>query len=231
MVLGEIGQPGDRPVAADINDFFQNYSFASATYVEDILPNPNNDVSTNTNDEEEMEADVELESVGAPKAATITLVEPPAGELFTTGSNEIANNFPTAASVSTSYGRCEQYLAANEQQAVQQAVQQGNTEGQTWFALTGDDGSDDCTTLANPPIASIHFPASIPEVTAVGGTTPMSPFDPTGDVTAYTSEEVWNTCGQVSGPGLFAGAGGGGPSALFSKLFVAADLEPCGWRA
>ena len=207
VVLGAAGQAGDTPVASDITDFFHNYSQATARYVEDAMPNPNSDTFQQQGLSKELEMDVELQSVGAPKAATITLVEPPASEIFTTGANQVAQ-MANVAAVSTSIGSCE--LAAGqsgEAQALQQAVQQGNAAGQTWFAATGDNGTDDCM----QGTATVDFPADVPEIVAVGGSEQDNPFDQNGNVSTYTQEVAWNQAN------LGGGAGGGGVSAIFAK--------------
>jgi subtilase family serine protease len=102
--------------------------------------------------------------------------------------------------ISTSWGTCEldsdSSLISSEDTLVEQAA----TQGQTFLAAAGDDGSTDCngdgsTNAAN---LSVDDPGSQPGVVSVGGTTISS-----------GGESVWNDS-TTSPP---AGAGGGGISA------------------
>ena len=166
----------------------------------DALPNPQQDVDPGGGNEE-FEPDVELQSVGAPGADSITLVLSPASEVFITGANEIVSHLSSATAVSVSLGICEQYEDPNEATAFENYLIQGTVEGQTWSAATGDSGSDDCGDGMTP---SVDFPASLPEMVAMGGTTIPSPaFDANAAITAYQTEVVWNE------PRYSAGAGGG----------------------
>src|ERR1700735_718166 len=79
----------------------------------------------------------------------------------------IDNNL--APVVSTSYGGCEQETGASELADFQSWAQQGNAEGITWFNAAGDDGAADCYDQQNPGLA-VDAPASVPEVTGIGGT-------------------------------------------------------------
>ncbi len=75
--------------------------------------------------------------------------------------------------ISTSYGYCEPLLPSGFPATVQGWVKQANIQGQTVMAATGDAGAADCDATgaasAKGGIA-VDVPASIPEVTGMGGT-------------------------------------------------------------
>jgi len=102
-----------------------------------------------------------------------------------------------------------------------------NAEGMTWLSSSGDSGPANCdshTSTAAVNGLAANFPASIPEVTAVGGTefdellTPSVSYWSTvnsatlSSVKSYIPEMVWNESGST---GLWSS--GGGPSAIFAK--------------
>ena len=109
--------------------------------------------------------------------------------------------------VSSSFGECElDFTAAanggedftyiiKQQHAI---FQQGNAQGMTFFASTGDNGAPECTSIAfdnNPSdgtsfVLGVSTPASDPNVTAVGGTNLQSVASPTADDVAYLSENA-----------------------------------------
>ena len=106
-----------------------------------------------------------------------------------------------------------------------QMAQQANSEGITWLNAAGDNGAADCEDV-NALIAqdglAVDAPASVPEVTAMGGTE----FDEAGgsfwsgtntangaSALSYIPEMVWNDTSL--GGGL--AAGGGGASIFFPK--------------
>ncbi|HET9554846.1 MAG TPA: protease pro-enzyme activation domain-containing protein, partial [Anaeromyxobacteraceae bacterium] len=129
--------------------------------------------------------------------------------------------------VSTSYGFCEPQLGAANAQLLRQLAQQANAQGQTISAAAGDTGAADCeargATTATHGLA-VDLPASIPEVTGVGGTelagdvaspaTYWAAVSGAGGTSAlaYVPERVWND----TAAGAIA-AGGGGASAFFAK--------------
>jgi Pro-kumamolisin, activation domain/Divergent InlB B-repeat domain len=130
--------------------------------------------------------------------------------------------------ISISYGLCEQDMGRAETLTLQQWARQANAQGQTISAAAGDAGAADCQGDASASSATglaVDVPASIPEVTGVGGTefvgdlvAPGSYWSATNDAsggsaTAYIPEAVWN---DTALDGALA-AGGGGASGIFSK--------------
>ncbi|HYM07382.1 MAG TPA: S53 family peptidase [Terriglobales bacterium] len=129
---------------------------------------------TGFSDGDEVEANLDLEwsNAVAPKA-TILYVYAGANSttknVFDAMAFAIDNNL--APVISTSYGNCEANLTGFVQ-TLQQEAQQANAQGQTITAASGDSGAGDCeaqnaTTATHGP--AVDAPASIPEVTGIGG--------------------------------------------------------------
>jgi subtilase family serine protease len=130
---------------------------------------------------DETEADLDLEwSEGVAKNATIVYVFVGLGVGGTSCTNRTKNVFDAlqdaiannrAPVISISYGNCEANVGSFVQTARQWA-QQANSQGQTISGPSGDNGAADCesgtATVATHGLA-VDIPASIPEVTGVGG--------------------------------------------------------------
>jgi uncharacterized protein (TIGR03437 family) len=164
----------------------------------------------NTGDLEEADLDIEWAGAVAPGA---TIYYYYSTSLTTAITSAINANLVHILSVSFAGAEMD-----NPTLALQPVLQQANAQGITLFAATGDYGA------ANfPDVASFaHFgpavgwPASYPEVTAVGGTefnegsTPGAYWQSSNDgsnfssATSYIPEIAW-------------AYGGGGPSAIFTK--------------
>jgi uncharacterized protein (TIGR03437 family) len=140
------------------------------------------------------------------------------------GAAQFAVDFNLAPVMSLSFGSCEAYNQASLRTVAQQAVAQGIT----WLASSGDTGGAECDRFAAIPQAakglSVIFPASIPEITAVGGTqlddTTAQYWAPTNtssgaSALGYIPEAVWNDTPFIGG----FSAGGGGASILFPKPY------------
>ena len=111
---------------------------------------------------------------------------------------------------SQSFATTEQAFKGNsDQQMLQrfdQTYRQAAAQGVSVFAASGDGGVANSDKQGNVfPFPTVGFPASDPNVTAVGGT---QIDQPTPVITSYSAEEVWND-------GF--GAGGGGYSVVFTR--------------
>jgi uncharacterized protein (TIGR03437 family) len=130
----------------------------------------------------------------------------------------------TAPVLSLSFGSCEAFNQASFRAVAQQA----SAQGITWLVASGDTGASECDRFAAIPQASkgfsVAFPASIPEITAVGGTQ----LDDTtakywatkntangASALGYIPETVWNDTEFLDG----FSAAGGGASILFPKPY------------
>jgi subtilase family serine protease len=210
-----------------------------------------------TGDETEADLDVEWPE-GIAKNATIKYVY--AGLGGGSCSHRSANVFDAlqyaisnvaASVISISYGNCEANLTTSFVLTMQQWAQQANALGKTISGPSGDDGAADCDFSGTTPVTSathglaVDVPASIPEVTGVGGTVftgdatqcpgsppscpgGVSPADPpywngssstTSGASAltYIPEAAWNdTTASIAAGGGFS-ATGGGASSIFGK--------------
>jgi uncharacterized protein (TIGR03437 family) len=122
--------------------------------------------------------------------------------------------------ISTSYGLCEVEMGS-ERFTLQTWAQQANSQGITWFAASGDAGGADCNDSQHSGLA-VDAPASIPEVTGVGGTEfaeGSGKYWNTANSAAgasalsYIPEVVWNDSDPINGPS----ASGGGSSGYFLR--------------
>jgi subtilase family serine protease len=101
--------------------------------------------------------------------------------------------------VSASFGGCEAIFKAQDPAyltSVFTVMKEAAAQGQTVFASSGDSGSSSCYPFNSSGTPDDNFPASSPDVVAVGGTTIL----PSG------GETTWNESSDQ------AGAGGGGVS-------------------
>jgi len=121
-----------------------------------------------------------------------------------------------------SYGLCEPGARGSVVQEYQQAAQQASAEGITWVAASGDSGAAGCDRDVSVAVhgISVVLPASLPEVTGVGGTEfsegggtywggPSYPF-----ALFYIPEVAWNDANAASDS---LSASGGGMSTYFPR--------------
>ncbi|HEX3741660.1 MAG TPA: S53 family peptidase [Terriglobales bacterium] len=197
---------------------------------------------TCTGDATEADLDVEW-SEGVAKNATIKYIYAGIGS-GTTCNNRTSNAFDalqyaithnSAPIISISYGNCEANLGTSFVLTMQQWAQEANAQGQTISGPAGDSGAADCDTGSSATQGlGVDVPASIPEVTGVGGaqftgdaaatvtngcaaaTTfwlgTCNSTSSTGTAVSYIPETTWN---DNSTTGL--SAGGGGASTVFAK--------------
>ncbi len=203
---------------------------------------------------DEVEADLDVEWSGAvAKGAAILYVY--------TGSNSSQNVFNAleyaidnnlAPVISTSYGNCEANLGSFTA-TLRADVQQANSQGQTVTAASGDAGAADCelqTAKSATHGLAVDSPASVPEVTALGGseftgdaTSTVSGGDASADppfwggttggndnissALIYIPEMGWNdTAASIATSTGSLSATGGGVSAVFSKPAWQTALTP-----
>jgi uncharacterized protein (TIGR03437 family) len=124
--------------------------------------------------------------------------------------------------ISVSYGLCEPESSSASLRAFQTWAQQANAEGISWVNSAGDSGGADCADgKSNPGGLAVDTPASVPEITGIGGTTLVedsgtywnaSNGTTLASVLSYIPETVWNDSTTNS-----PGAGGGGASIFFQK--------------
>lgn len=166
----------------------------------------------------EADLDLELSGAAAPNASVLFVYS---NDVMTAVQYAIDQNL--APVVSVSYGSCEPETPTSDALMFQQWAQQGNAQGITWFAASGDSGGADCIYQGSDTDgeASVDTPGSVPEVTDVGGTEfneaggqfwSSTNNANSGSALSYIPEMVWNE----STPGN-PGASGGGASVIFAK--------------
>jgi uncharacterized protein (TIGR03437 family) len=173
-----------------------------------------------TSDQAESDLDLEMTNAIAPNAEI----------LFVYASNvQNAANYAVDAAVapvvSYSYAACELGQASSAVAATQTVAQQGSAQGVTWLASSGDVGAAACDSgvaVASKGL-SVMLPASVPEVTGVGGTTLAETATGTFwasvnggygySALSYIPETGWNDTSKVG----HLAASGGGMSIFFPK--------------
>jgi uncharacterized protein (TIGR03437 family) len=185
-----------------------------------ILVPGETDPGTSKGDLGEADLDLELSGAIAPDA-TILFVN--SNDVTTSLQYAIDQNL--APVISMSYGFCEAQTPTADAQTQETSALQANAQGITWLAASGDNGAADCSTGPNSrwnSIPSTDLPASLPEVTGVGGTTFNEGtgmyWTATNDgnqasATGYIPETAWNDSASVGSPA----ASGGGASGIFPK--------------
>ena len=132
--------------------------------------------------------------------------------------------------ISMSYGECEESDTKSNAASMRSWAQQAIAQGITWVAASGDSGAAACYQSSGGPFGpasssmalATDLPASVPEVTAVGGTTFSegngSYWSSTNSSTrasanSYIPEVTWNDSAANGSPA----SSGGGASQFFSK--------------
>jgi len=168
------------------------------------------------------EADLDIEWSGA-VARNATVIYVYSDDVWTSALYAVDQNLAPVLTIS--YGECEQGNVAGLP-GYRATAQQANAEGITWFAAAGDSGAADCedvgASIAQDGLA-VDVPASIPEITSMGGTEFLDqsggPYWSSTNTANYASalsyipEAAWNDS-AVYGELL---ATGGGASAYFPQ--------------
>lgn len=177
-----------------------------------------------------VEADIDLEWSGAvARNATIIFVkcDPNSGGVFTSAQYAIDNDL--APVISMSYGGCESLNGQGNAVGLQNLVRKGNSEGITFLASSGDSGAAACdasTVTAAAQGLAVNIPASVPEVTAVGGTEfnegsgtywGTSNGSNGGSAVSYIPELGWDDNSTGTGFDPHLASTGGGVSIYFPK--------------
>jgi len=161
------------------------------------------------------EADLDIEWSGSvARNSTIIYVN----SLTESNSKLYAIDQNLAPVLSQSYGNCEQVVSLTDAAVARSLAQQANAEGITVLTASGDSGAAACDKAFNSPEATggfaVSFPASIPEITAVGGTQftdgggnywNNTNSATGGSALSYIPEASWNE----SGASGLASSGGG----------------------
>jgi subtilase family serine protease len=182
----------------------------------------------------EVDADIETQLAVAPDVANLMVYNAPNDESGQTELDEYARiaSDDSAASVSSSWGVCENDISSGYAQMENLIFEQMALQGQSMFGAAGDDGSYDCLDADGTSILNTDDPPSQPWVTAVGGTSLESfnpgenahPAYPAGTETVWNPRNLCNASASEHGlPGFTycntLGAGGGGNSQYWGRPF------------
>jgi uncharacterized protein (TIGR03437 family) len=205
----------------DLSDIqnFRNAFGLPANLPRTLLVPGTHDPGISSGDREESDLDLEWSGAVA-RNASITFVY--SENVMDAVNYAIDQNL--AKVISVSYGQCEPLTGSAQTLTFQSWAQQANAQGITWFNATGDAGAADCYTGDNTvsvqeqEIASVDTPASVPEVTGVGGTQFVDSSgtywdSSSGAALSYIPETTWNTTAADGEPS----ASGGGLSIYFQK--------------
>jgi kumamolisin len=203
---------------ADVSAFWTQYGIDDAGAVQRLYINdPVNQGLPAPGESQETTFDVEQATSNAP-GGNVLVVEAsdPLNSTFDDVYEAVVMQ-PHVDVVSTSWGQCEAASDSDEVMGDNDLFEQGAAEGQTMFAASGDNGSQDCGTN-DPPFGlpgepnpiTVDFPGSSPYVAAGGGTTLT--LNPHG---AIKSETAWS-------------GSGGGISAFFALPFYQVPVPTLG---
>jgi uncharacterized protein (TIGR03437 family) len=166
-----------------------------------------------------LEADADLEWAGA-VAPSATILYAYATDVIVASQKVIDQSL--AQILVFTYGICEPNISQSDANFVQDLAQQANAQGITWIAASGDAGAAACDQGFYPATQglAVSFPASLPEVTAVGGTEFNEQASSwagnslnLSSVAGYLPEVAWNDTSAAFG----LRASGGGASVLYAK--------------
>jgi uncharacterized protein (TIGR03437 family) len=206
-----------RIALTDLDQFRAKFNMPAGDPDTLLVPNTR-DPGTKSGDLGEADLDLEWAGAVAPDAHLVYVYS---SDVMTAAQYIIDQNLAPVLSVS--YGLCETLTARSDASAMQSWARQANAQGITWVNAAGDSGGADCYDGASSSGAglSVDIPASIPEVTGIGGTTlnegsgqywASSNGINGGSALSYIPETTWNDSAPQD-----PAAGGGGASVMFAK--------------
>jgi uncharacterized protein (TIGR03437 family) len=212
--LAIVGQTAINP--ADITNFRTKFGLPAINLTQRLCCGQSPGITSDL-----PEADLDIEWAGT-VARNAQIVYVYSGNVMYSIINAVDN--AVAPVVSMSYGLCEP-MDLVDLPSYQALARQANAQGMTWVAASGDTGAADCEITYTDPAQTglaVDEPASIPEVTAVGGTmfnegsgAYWSATNGTygGSALRYIPEMTWNETQAAYG----LAAGGGGGSVFFPQ--------------
>jgi hypothetical protein len=213
---------GQTPIAVDDYRAYREMFGLDANDFQIVAVPESGDGSNTAADLEEATLDVEAMGAVARNASIIYVW----GTTAIDAAQYVVDN-KLAQVMSLSYAGCEDGSAAYYETIALQA----NAEGITWISAAGDSGAAGCDEMLAPAASNglaVMSPASVPEVTAVGGTAISdgsssqywSSTNDTqgGSALSYIPETGWSDLNMVLG-------GGGGASQMFAKPGYQSDFD------
>jgi hypothetical protein len=218
-------------------DAFRAAANLPATQLQQVLVPKTGAATVCSGDVGESDLDVEWSGAIAKNATVVFVyVGVTAGHTCTNATSSIWDSLQYAVAndlapvITTSYGACESANGAAFASTVRGWAKQANAQGQTLVAASGDSGAADCeaqTSSSATTGLAVDMPASIPEVTGMGGTelndpTPATDWGATNDAgggsaLGYIPEIAWNDSAASAPAGAGLAASGGGMSDLYGK--------------
>jgi uncharacterized protein (TIGR03437 family) len=198
--------------SSDITNFWNTFGLTSVKLVQ-TLATPRDNPGIVQGDVDESSLDTEWAGAVA-RDATIEFIYS-GQDVGVWNSAMYAVDNAVAPVISMSYGECEMFDLIDVP-SYRQTVQQANAEGITWVAAAGDAGAAACdagSVVAEGGLA-VNEPASIPEVTSMGGTSVSNAgsywtsgnTSTDGSAKGYMPEIAWN---ESAPNGSILGTGGG----------------------
>lgn len=228
-----VGQSAINPT--DIDAFRSAAGLGAKHLVQTLVPNTGSSQVV-ANDVDESSLDIEWSGAVA-REATVNFVYSGSNQnnsVFDAVQYTVDNNL--APVISISYGICESQTTSSDRTSMVTLVNQANAQGQTLIAASGDAGAADCDSGSSISAASnglqVDIPASLPQVTGIGGTTFTgdgssganaywrydSSVDIVNSALKYIPETAWNDSPPpATTPGQGLAASGGGRSTYFTK--------------
>jgi subtilase family serine protease len=186
----------------------------------------------------EVDADIEMTLAVAPDVKHLIVYNAPNDYTGQTSLDEYVKiaNQDAAATISSSWGNCENDITAGYAQAENTVFEQMALQGQSVFSSSGDTGAFGCIRGDGTTITNAGDPGTQPWVTGVGGTSFEADnpgTNPNPGTPAKNTETVWNVDNLCSDQAAAAdndnqggffwcaetGAGSGGSSQYWGRPF------------
>jgi subtilase family serine protease len=211
VLQSDINRSFNSTVSAGADKSIQNYSGNTSLPVPAVTIHPvlggSGAFNPNTDDASEASLDTQMSLGTAPGAQEIVYDMPDLSDASIVAAYSQVNEENIVDVVSSSFGECElDFIAASNGgtdftgilQVYHSLFAQGNAQGITFVASSGDNGAVPCTSSAfdNNPTNGTNFvlgvenPASDPAVTAVGGTNLSTIATPTVNDATYAAENA-----------------------------------------
>ena len=207
----------------DISEFNSIFGGHNTNLITTLVPGTGAAVN-DTNDETESDLDLEYSGSMAKDATVLFFYAGASGDAFDAIAYAVDQN--AAPVISISYGACEPNFGSSNATTLELILDQGNAQGQTLIAASGDAGATGCDadefSAANQGLA-VQAPSDSPDVTGIGGlefnesngtywnTSNDAGY---GSALGYIPEMVWNDS-AITLPALEGVSGGGGGSSIF----------------
>jgi subtilase family serine protease len=193
--------------ASDVNNYSANTNLPVPTIIIDPVLGGSGAFNANADAASEASLDTQMSLGTAPGAREIVYDMPDLSDASIAAAYTQVDEENRVDVVSSSFGECELDFAAAANggvdftgilQTFHSLFAQGNAQGITFVASSGDNGAPSCTSPAfdtNPSngtnfVLGVENPASDPSVTGVGGTNLQVSATPTANDATYVSENA-----------------------------------------